>query len=84
MLTGLAAFIWRIVVRDAVMPGHKNTVHLMEGVGSVTTLALAPKNRPLLHRAGQFAFVKTRGAARAARVHHRVIARLAASAVRDS
>jgi predicted ferric reductase len=58
MLAGLAAFIWRILVRDAVMPGHKYTVATMENVGSVTTLGLAPKRRAMPHRAGQFAFLK--------------------------
>lgn len=58
MLAGLVAFLWRIVVRDAVLPGHKYTVVSMANVGSVTTLELAPKRRAMPHRAGQFAFIK--------------------------
>lgn len=58
MLAGLGAFLWRIIVRDVVMPGHRYTVTSMENVGSVTTLELAPKRRALPHGAGQFAFIK--------------------------
>lgn len=58
MIVGLVAYVWRIVVRDAVLTGHRYSVHSVETVGSVTTLELAPRSEKLPHRTGQFVFLK--------------------------
>lgn len=58
MLAGLAAWIARVVVRDAVAPGHRYRVASAQREGTAVTLELEPVGRPLVHEAGQFAFVK--------------------------
>ncbi len=58
MVAGLAAWVWRVVVRDMVLRGHRYQVATVHKTDTTTTLELAPKGRPLRHDAGQFAFVK--------------------------
>lgn len=58
MVSGLAAYVWRILVRDTVAQGKDYTVVAAEHVGSATRLELKPNGRPLRHNAGQFAFLR--------------------------
>jgi predicted ferric reductase len=58
MVAGLAAWVWRVVVRDIVLRGHRYEVASVDKTETTMTIELAPRGRPLVHRAGQFAFVK--------------------------
>ena len=60
MVAGVAAYIWRILVRDTVARGADYTVVDVEHFESTTRIELAPKRKPLGHNAGQFAFVRLR------------------------
>lgn len=62
MVAGLAAYLVRVVGRDMAARGRKYRVSAMVTDRSVTTLELAPVGRPLVHRAGQFAFLKVQHA----------------------
>jgi len=58
MVLGLAAYAWRIFVRDTIAQGKDYTIVEAEHVGALTRLQLMPKGRSLGHRAGQFAFLR--------------------------
>ncbi len=58
MVGGLAAYVWRVVVRDMLMRGSDYEVSAMETTGTTTALSLKPKGKPLRHEAGQFAVLK--------------------------
>ncbi len=58
MLAGLAAWIARVVVRDAVTTGRRYRVAEAVVEGSAVTIELEPLGERLEHHAGQFAFIK--------------------------
>ncbi len=58
MVAGLASYLYRVLWRDMVRRGRAYTVASVETDGSTMELELAPKGRPLRHRAGQFAVLK--------------------------
>ncbi len=58
MVAGLASYLYRVLWRDVVRRGRAYTVTSVEPTGSTLELELAPKGRPLGHRAGQFAVLK--------------------------
>jgi len=58
MMAGIVGWTLRVVGKDAVFRGVRYTVSELERQGSTTMLRLAPKRRPLRHRAGQFAAIK--------------------------
>ena len=58
MLAGLIAYVWRVIGKDAVVPGVKYQVTAAEVSGSSLDLQLAPRAKPITHRAGQFAVIK--------------------------
>ena len=58
MIAGLAAFLVRVVVRDAVTRGFSYEVVAVDHGVSSTRIELEPRGRPLNHELGQFAFVK--------------------------
>jgi predicted ferric reductase len=59
MAIGTVAWLFRIVVRDALRPGTRCRVTSAVTTGTTLDLRLSPADgRPLRHRPGQFAFVK--------------------------
>lgn len=58
MIAGLLAYVLRVVGRDMLWPGARHRVTGIDRQGSTTELRLAPVNRPLGQRAGQFAVLK--------------------------
>lgn len=58
MLAGLGAYVLRVIGRDMIRPGIRHRVTAVKRQGSTTELRLAPVNRRLGQRAGQFAVVK--------------------------
>ena len=59
MVAGTIAWIARVVVLDAVLPGRRYRIVSADTTGTVTDLRLAPVDgRPFGQRIGQFAFVK--------------------------
>jgi predicted ferric reductase len=59
MVIGTIAWIARVVVLDALMPGRRYRIVSADTAGTVTDLRLAPVDgRPFGQRIGQFAFVK--------------------------
>lgn len=59
MVVGTIAWIARVVVRDALVPGRRYRIVSALTDGNATDLRLAPVDgRPFGHRTGQFAFVK--------------------------
>ncbi len=62
MVAGLAAWIARVGVRDAVAQGRRYRITTAQTIGSTTTIEMSPlgrgRRRSLGHRAGQFAFLK--------------------------
>ena len=58
MLAGLSAWLWRVVVRDMLRPGHRYEVVRADRHEAALELELAPRGRPLRHRNGQFAVLK--------------------------
>ncbi|MEL6983657.1 MAG: ferric reductase-like transmembrane domain-containing protein, partial [Actinomycetota bacterium] len=58
MVTGLASYLHRVVWRDMIRRGRSYTVVGAERQGTTVELELAPKGRPIRHRAGQFAVLK--------------------------
>jgi len=57
---GMAAWIWRVVGRDGLLPGVPYQVIAATLHERTLELELAPVGRRLRHRAGRFAFVKLR------------------------
>lgn len=59
MMVGTIAWLARVVVLDAALPGRRYRVVRADTTGTVTDLRLAPVDgRPFGQRIGQFAFVK--------------------------
>ena len=58
MLTGLVAYLARVVWRDMLAPGRRYVVQEAVRQGSTTELVLKPQGRKLVHEAGQFAVIK--------------------------
>jgi predicted ferric reductase len=58
MIAGLAAFAVRVVARDVLARGVRHRIVSADTTGTTTALVLEPVGRRLLHRAGQFAFIK--------------------------
>ncbi len=58
MVAGIVAYLWRVVVRDALAKGRRYRVAEATVSGSSLDLRLEPVGRPLAHRAGQFAVIK--------------------------
>lgn len=58
MVTGLAAFLWRVVGRDMLVRGRRHRVAATRLAGSTLEVELAPVRRKLDHQAGQFAVLK--------------------------
>lgn len=58
MIAGIAAYVWRVLIKDTVAQGADYTVAEVEHVGSLTRVVLEPKGKPLGHDAGQFAFLR--------------------------
>ena len=59
MIAGIAAYLARVVIRDAVAPGVPYRVVGVEHTAMVTELVMEPAGqRALRHRPGQFAFIK--------------------------
>lgn len=59
MVVGAVAWLWRIVGRDAVRPGVRHRIRSAERRGSTTSIELEPiGRRRIIHRPGQFVFVK--------------------------
>ncbi|MEM8923490.1 MAG: ferric reductase-like transmembrane domain-containing protein [Actinomycetota bacterium] len=55
---GIAAYLWRVVVRDMLFRGRSYRVVSADVDGTTLDLELAPNGRKLHHRAGQFAVLK--------------------------
>ncbi len=58
MGAGLLAYLWRVVVRDMLLRGRSYTVAATTLREGTLEVELAPRGRPLGHRAGQFAVLK--------------------------
>lgn len=58
MVTGIAAFIARVLVRDPLLRGSKHRVVSAQVHGSTMELVLEPSGAPLQYAAGQFGVVK--------------------------
>ena len=58
MVIGIVAYLWRVVVRDAITKGRRYRIVEGEVSGSTLDLRLEPVGRPLTHDAGQFAMLK--------------------------
>lgn len=58
MAVGLLAYLWRVVALDMVAQGKRYEVVGADVEGTTLDLRLAPKGRPLTHKAGQFAVLK--------------------------
>lgn len=58
MLTGLIAYIARILIRDTVLQGKDYTVVAADHSDTATRLELAPTGKPMAFEQGQFAFVR--------------------------
>ena len=58
MVAGLGAYLWRVVWRDALAPGHRYRIVSAEIHGSTTELVLNPVGAHMRYEAGQFAVVK--------------------------
>ena len=59
MVVGLVAYFVRIIGRDAVAQGVRYKVTSSETRGATTELRMAPIGQKLVHRIGQFAFIKS-------------------------
>ncbi|MCB0989859.1 MAG: ferredoxin reductase family protein [Acidimicrobiales bacterium] len=58
MIAGALAWIWRVVGRDGIARGSRYRVLSQQVSGSTTELTLAPQDRRIEFRPGQFASVK--------------------------
>ena len=58
MIAGLAAFLVRVVVRDAVTRGFSYEVVAVDHGVNSSRIELKPRGKPLEHKLGQFAFLK--------------------------
>ena len=58
MVSGLVAWVARVVLRDMLVPGHRYRVSRVETSDTTTELRLTPVGTPMRHGSGQFAFVK--------------------------
>ena len=58
MVSGLVAYVVRVIGRDAVVRGVPYTVASTHTVNRTTMIELAPRGRKLIHRAGEFAVLK--------------------------
>ena len=58
MVAGLVAYLVRIIGRDAVAQGVRYKVTSSETRGATMELRMAPLGQKLVHRVGQFAFIK--------------------------
>lgn len=58
MVTGLAAYLFRVVGKDVVAPGVRYRVERADLSGSSMDLELFPVGKPLTHQAGQFVVLK--------------------------
>jgi len=58
MISGIVAYLYRVVGKDMAAPGHGYRVASMSQVGTVITLELEPVGKKMKYQPGQFAFVK--------------------------
>lgn len=58
MITGIVAWVYRVVWRDGIRRGRHYTVSSVAQSGSVTEIELTPVGRAMKRRAGQFVFVR--------------------------
>lgn len=58
MLVGLITYVWRVVIRDMLLPGRRYRVSAVRRSGSTSEIELAAVGRPMPHKAGQFAVLK--------------------------
>jgi len=58
MVVGTIAYLFRVVVRDAIAPGLPHTVTRATLHGSTLELVLKPDGKPMKYKPGQFAVIK--------------------------